>query len=279
MNWDTQTRSVLVALIGALALSAMWLAVSSARADVFGGIALLSASPLGQAEYAHDPAISEDGNYVVFDGAVAGVQGVWRRETRSGAALEQVAGGDASLPSVSADGRYVSFTTNEGASLPASTDGEMQVGGQNLEAPGVYVRDMDIAPSEPGAFTLASAKDHSAQSLTYSFPGASPEQQEVDETRFGATATGRSAITADGRTVAFVTTAESDLAGPETPPMQVAIRNLDTSETKLVSVRLRPADRQGGDQPGDGRNGASTRGRRAVRSRLDKRSPARIQHS
>ena len=66
-----------------------------ARADVFGTISLLSASPFGQAEYAHDPALSEDGRYVVFDGAIAGVQGVWRREARPGANFEQVAGGDA----------------------------------------------------------------------------------------------------------------------------------------------------------------------------------------
>ncbi len=201
---------------------------------------MLSANPFGQAEYAHDPALSEDGRYVVFDGSIAGVQGIWRRETRAGATFEEVAGGDATLPSVSADGRFVSFTTNEGASLPAITDGS-PVATPAIEAPGVYVRDMAIPPSEPGAFTLASAKDHSTQSLTYEFPGADEEEAEADRVQYGALAAGRSAITADGRTVAFVTTAQSDLAGAGTPAMQVAVRHLDTDETTLVSVRFDPA--------------------------------------
>ena len=71
-------------------------------------------------EYAHDPALSGDGRYVVFDGSVAGVTGVWRRENRPAGAVEQVAGGDAELPSISADGRYVSFTTNRGRISPNS---------------------------------------------------------------------------------------------------------------------------------------------------------------
>jgi hypothetical protein len=226
--------------IGVLALVGLP-AARPARADVFGTISLLSASPFGQAEFAHDPAISEDGRYVVFDGSVGGATGVWRRETRPGATLEQVAGGDATLPSVSADGRYVSFTTNEGASLPAITNGQMQPGEPVREAPGVYVRDMDAPPGEAGAFTLASAKDRSSQSLAYEFPGADEAELATKRTAFGATAAGRSAITADGRTVVFVTTAQSDLAGPETPPLQVAVRHLDTQETQLVSARFDPA--------------------------------------
>ena len=231
-------RKTLLALcaLGVVALGQ----AGAARADVFGTISLLSASPFGQAEYAHDPALSEDGRYVVFDGSIAGVQGVWRRETRPGATFEQVAGGSSTLPSVSADGRFVSFTSNEGASLPAITDGQIHAG-TPLEAPGVYVRDMAIAPSEPGAFTLASAKDHSTQSLTYEFPGLEEEQLATERPKFGAVAAGRSAITADGRTVVFVTTAQSDLAGPGTAPLQVAVRHLDTDETELVSVRFDPA--------------------------------------
>jgi hypothetical protein len=239
-------------LAAALCLVAFSRASPPARADVFGTISLLSASPFGQAEFAHDPALSEAGNYIVFDGSVAGVKGVWRREARPGAMLEQVAGGDATLPSVSADGRYVSFTTNEGASLPALTNGQIQTGEPRLEAPSVYVRDMSLAPSQPGAFTLVSAKNHSSQSLSYEFPGADPEQLEVDESRYGATAAGRSAITADGRTVAFVTTAWSDLAGPGTPPMQVAVRHLDTEETKLVSVRYDPQTGRAAVDPSTG---------------------------
>jgi WD40-like Beta Propeller Repeat len=238
--------AALSALLAALGLA------PGARGDVFGATALLSAGPFGQAEYAHDTDLSEDGRFVVFDGSVAGAIGVWRRETRPGATLEQVAGGNATLPSVSADGRYVSFTTNEGANLPALTDGQVHAGEQPQEAPGVYVRDMSKAPGEPGAFTLASAKDHSAQSLTYEFPGATPEEVAQKTTEYGATAAGRSAITADGRTVAFVTTAASDLAGPQTPPLQVAVRHLDTQETQLVSTRFDPATGEAAVNPETG---------------------------
>jgi hypothetical protein len=234
--------AVLLALCG-LALGVLW-PPAPARGDVFGAIAMLSASPFAQAEYAHDPALSDDGRYVVFDGSVAGVEGVWRRQTPPGSTFEQVAGGDATLPSVSADGRYVSFTTNEGASLAAITDGAIHGGVPVREAPSVYLRDMSRAPGEAGAFTLVSAKDHSAQSLLYEFPGADESELEVDTPRYGAVAAGRSAIAADGRTVAFVTTAQSDLAGPATPPLQVAVRHLDTEETELVTVRFDPATGQ-----------------------------------
>ncbi len=221
------------ALAGLLAVLLTLTFAAGSRADVFGSISLLSASPFEQMEDAHDPALSEDGKYVVFDGSIGGVTGVWRRSTAPGSPLEQVAGGDAELPSVSEEGRYVSFTTNEGRSLAAITDGLIQEGAPQRESPGVYVRDMDIAADEPGAFTLVSAKDHSSASLTYEYG----EGGKIEEERQGATAAGRSAISANGREVAFVTTARSDLAGPGTPPLQVAVRNLKTDETELVSVR------------------------------------------
>jgi WD40-like Beta Propeller Repeat len=233
------SRIVRIALFAVVA--ALGLLAPAAHADVFGAATMLSASPFGQAEYGHDPALSEDGRYVVFDGSIAGVHGIWRRSTAPGANFEQVAGGDATLPSVSSDGRYISFTTNEGASLPALTDGAIHEVGAAQEAPSVYVRDMAIGAGEPGAFTLVSAKDHSTESLAYEFPGADESELEADLKERGAVAAARSAITADGRTVAFVTTAQSDLAGPETPPMQVAVRHLDSDVTELVSVRFDPS--------------------------------------
>ena len=242
----------------AIALVSALLAAGSvtapADADVFGAISLLSASPVGQAEYAHDPAVSADGRYIVFDGLVGGVPGIWRRATTPGSLLEQVAGGDATLPSISADGRYVSFTTNEGASLPAITDGTAHLQSPQREAPQVYVRDMGRQPAEADAFTLVSAKNHTTEALTYEFPGASEAELQSKTPRYGAVAGGRSAITADGRTVVFVTTAQSNLAGPGTPPLQVAVRHLDTEETVLVSVRYdaetgRPAVDAGTGEP------------------------------
>ncbi len=98
---------------------------------------------------------------------------------------------------------------------------------------------MEREPGAPGAFTLASAQNGSTQSLTYEFPEGPSAERERRE--YGAMAAGRSALSADGRKVVFVTTATSNLAGPGTPPLQVAVRDLDTDETKLASVRLDPA--------------------------------------
>jgi len=233
----------------ALALAAAMTAASGADADVFGSIALLSASPLVQAEYARDPAISGNGRYIVFQGAVGGVEGIWRREiTRGpdgqavGGNLVQVAGGDAELPSISENGQYVSFTTNEGSELPGITD-ELPDANEAHEAPSVYVRNMEIPASSPCvagescAFTLASASSGPADELPRPLIYQYPQSRQVEEDNFGAAAAGRSAISADGSEVVFVTTAESDLAGPGTPAFQVAVRNLDTNQTQLVSVR------------------------------------------
>ena len=77
-----------------------------------------------QALYAHDPAISGDGRYVAFDGYFGGRTGVWRRNLGTGEvqpvavgftvpgseACEQAAC-DAELPSISANGQLISFTT------------------------------------------------------------------------------------------------------------------------------------------------------------------------
>jgi hypothetical protein len=249
------SRRGLSRLLGPLLAAALALAAAApAHADVFGPIELLSAGRIGagelqQAEYAHDAEISSNGRYVVFDGSVGGAVGVWRLDlaTRQ---FQQVAGGEgerpglgeglyaARFPSVSADGRYVSFTSNEGSrQLEARTrglGGEPGAGGGEPEAAGsdqVYVRDMEAAPVQPGAFVVASAVNGSGEALTYS---------ESDH-QHGAVAAAGSAISADGQEVAFVTTATSNLAGPGTPPLQVAVRALATQETILVSGEYEPA--------------------------------------
>jgi hypothetical protein len=217
---------------------------AAVQADVFEPISLVSVGQPGdssfveQAGVAEHPAISGNGRYVAFDGVFGGVKGVWRAELAgSGAdihagAIEQVAGGDAELPSISENGQYISFTTNEGVSLPAITDGQVDEH-PKPEAVNVYVRNMSVGPSEAGAFAAASAVtvNGETQPLTY----ANDENGTV-----GAVAAGRSAITANGEDVAFVTTAESDLtdpgAAPTTPALQVAVRNLVKNETKLVST-------------------------------------------
>ncbi|HEV3322996.1 MAG TPA: hypothetical protein VG147_12520 [Solirubrobacteraceae bacterium] len=222
----------------------MALAPAPAKADLFGPISLVSEGALGggapqQMEYAHDAAISGDGVYVAFDGSIAGVTGVWRRDLLTGA-LEQVAGGDAEMPSLSANGQYLSFTTNEGKSLAAITD-EQPDEAPKQEAVNVYVRNMALAPGEAGAFTIVSAANGSSEPLAYHGAG----------TTMGASAAGRSAISADGSEVAFVTTAVSNLVAypkleeeerargetpqPHTPAGQVAVRYIESGRTVLVS--------------------------------------------
>jgi hypothetical protein len=230
-----------VAMLALLAVLLSGLAAGApANADVFGPISLVSASLFQQFEFAHDPAISGDGRYVVFDGSIGGVTGVWRRERLAGGELgevEQVAGGDAELPSVSENGQYVSFTTNEGNELPNITDGLPDPVHETHEAPNVYVRNMAIpaslacAPPQPCAFTLASP-------LSYEYP--SGEFREHDMETYGAEAAGHSALSANGQKVVFVTTATSNLDGPRTPPLQVAVHDLETGSTEPVSVEDDP---------------------------------------
>jgi hypothetical protein len=232
-------------LVAGIALSL----AAPAGADVFEPIRLVSANataPAEQADFARDPAISADGDYVAFDGAFDGETGVWRRDLASGV-VEKVAGGDARLPSISEEGRYISFTTTEKL-VPEDTNND----------PDVYVRDMELPAAAPGSYVLASAitVEGSTQGLTYEFTsGVGTERRKAEEHGFGAMASGRSALSANGKKVAFVTTLPSNLAGPHTPALQVAVRNLETDETQLVSALANPAtgapelDAEGQDMP------------------------------
>jgi hypothetical protein len=225
------------------AISALVCALPAvAHADVFGPISLAStglakgAALPQQADYARDPAISGDARYVAFDGSYGGQQGVWRRDLDTGT-IEAVtvcetesdphpATCDAELPSISADGRYVSFTTTAALTKDDTNPG-----------PDVYVRDMDSRG--PAAYALASAVDGGTQGLTYEPTGKLPISFE--EAEYGSVAAGRTALSADGSRVAFVTTAISNLVGKGTPALQVAVRDLRTLRTELVSVAADPA--------------------------------------
>jgi hypothetical protein len=235
-----------------LATLAVALAPALARADVFEPISLASVSAIPgfagnqQADFSHDASISGNGRYVAFDGSYGGATGVWRRDLQTGEVVAVAAGNaaepaisapNAELPSISEDGRYVSFTTT--ARLDPLDDVN--------ESPDVYVRDMSIPASQlceagtPCAYTLASAVDGSSVGLAYEPPG---KQSITSLPLYGSLAAGRTAISADGRQVAFVTTAISNLAGIGTPALQVAVRDLDTEQTELVSVRADPATGQ-----------------------------------
>jgi hypothetical protein len=257
---------------GALALLTTLLAASGAMA-AFTAPLLLSGTPQLQFENASAPALSADGRYAVFQGALADIRGVYRRNLQT-AEVEQVAGGDASdpeepcnteddplaacdaaAPSVSADGRYVAFTTT--ADLEPLKDGRGEPSADQ-GCPEVYVRDMDKQPGEPGAYTLASALDGSETGIVFVGP-CSPSQLHL--VMAGAQAAPGVAISADGRHVVFTVLSVSNLArgpdcpeatplaecAPETPQSQVAVRNLETNATTLVS-----ATPEGQPTPGGG---------------------------
>jgi hypothetical protein len=222
-------RAAAVALLG---LCSALLAAAPAAAE-FGPIRLVSKTAVQQADVAVAPAISADGRYLAFQGTLGTATGVFREDLQSGAivpvSVTDGSAGAATAPSISADGRYVSFTTR--AQLDPDDDG----GAQTSD---VYVADMATSPP---TYELASALDgcdpaqsapHVSCGLTYSGAGE------------GSEATGRVALSADGRKVVFVTSAESDLTsgpggsteGVPTPAREVVLRNLDSDATTLVSV-------------------------------------------
>lgn len=216
-----------------------------ASADVFGPIQLASARPVQigsttiseQAESAGESVLSGDGHYLAFVGSFGGVSGIWRRDLETGI-VEQIAPGVAKLPSISAEGRYVSFTTTARLAPEDDRNG----------APDVYVRDMEKpCQSEAGAclacsedqdesereacpFVLVSAVNGSDEGASYQYANAGEE-----EPHFGSLASGRSAMSADGRYVVFETAVESNLLGTPTPAREILVRDLQTNETSLVS--------------------------------------------
>lgn len=234
----------MVALLGLLVAGTAL--ASSAGAATYSNASLLSVGPDAQFDYADSPAVSADGRYVALRGSLDGHSGIWRLDMATGA-LDPVAvdlpGVTSSLdpqaPSISASGRYVAFDTQ--ASLDPVND--------TNSAWDVYVRDMTVAPTAAGAYTLASAVNGGTQALTYlpgiGLDGAGLAGIQQGNPAFAGTPTSPGgAISADGRTVVFSVDPQSNLVDPSgttTPPGQVAVRNLDTHRTTLVSV-----DRSGG---------------------------------
>ncbi len=237
----------LVVVLGALS-------AASAHAD-FGPIELQSVGPLDQFESASAPAISADGRYLVMQGALDGVEGIFRKDLQTGQ-LQLVAGGstyvktptaprEASAPSISADGRYVSFTSAV-ALVKAAKPGR-----------NVYVRDMDVASDGAACTpeTEATGRCPFELASALSTPGASTEGLTYSSE--GASAAGRVALSADGRKVAFTIGGASNLTsepggstpGTPTPGGQVAVRNLDSHETILVSVEREAGSGQMTERP------------------------------
>jgi Tol biopolymer transport system component len=224
-----------------------------------------------------DADISADGRYVVFqtratnffedDGGVAGPHGVEPDAEPSGTlreggifrydrvtgAIQLVADGTevhtegpekgklifrgAQNPSVSADGRYVAFSTAQRL-VPQDTN-------ENVD---VYVRDMDVpltaSRQNSGAYTLVSARDGGEEPATYGVSG-----QGLPGDRPGADIWPSTAISADGKDVVFRTTeVTSDLpdGAPGIQPEQLFVRDLEAKTTTLLSREATSGEPAGG---------------------------------
>lgn len=190
---------------------------------------LVSTNSALQAEYAYEPAVSADGEYVAFTGVVASQPGVYRKDLATHE-LETVAlGVGAGAPSISANGEYVSFTSFDDPATGAPAINPVTQTPEGCTQ--VYRRQMSLAPTAPGAYRVASALSGPAdEPLTYSGSGASgcPGQ--------GSASANRAAISGDGSKVVFTVIGESDLAGPGTPGEQVAVRDFGTETTTIVSL-------------------------------------------
>lgn len=248
--------------------------VSPAMAS-FTPAVLLSGTARQQFEEANGPELSRDGEYVAFQGSLAGLTGVWRRDLRSGAIepvavaydkadpgfgapSEALSAPDAAGASISGEGRYVAFTTT--ADLEPEHTGEHgEPEGEpatDKGCPEVYRRDMSIPAADPGAYTLVSALNGGGQGIVFSGGCATVNGGFAIA---GAQAAPGVALSASGEEVAFTVLSPSDLfAYPgepsrQTPSSQVAVRNLETETTTVMSVT--PAsghDPEGEPAPGGG---------------------------
>jgi hypothetical protein len=262
----------------ALALAILAMPVSAVAfygnsADGAGGAELVSAD-YAQLEQGDDTtdfaAISADGGYVAIqtrarnffppdDPDPAGgyrAGGLFRFDLQSGT-LAKIADGSvfneadnsfvslgATKPSISADGRYVAFSTAQ--RLVAADVNE------NLD---VYVRDMDAPVGNPAAFDLVSARDGGDDPAHY---GLSPFPLPGSEP--GADVSRGVAISADGQKVAFRTEAPSDLpaaAAVDVPAGQVFLRDRAADTTTLVTATRDPGSGVMTTEPAGGAVGAA----------------------
>lgn len=223
--------------------------------DGVDGAQLVSAdyARLEQGDEATDfAAISADGRYVVIqsrarnffadgDPDPAGqyrAGGLFRFDLQT-RGLEKVADGNlfdeddpahplirlgAAKPSVSADGRYVAFST--AAPLAPADDNE------HVD---VYVRDMATPVGNPNAFDLVSARDGGGDPAHYGAPSTPLPGSEP-----GSDVSRAVSLSADGRKVVFYTTAPSDLpasASVDVPAGQVFLRDRVSNTTTLVTAK------------------------------------------
>ena len=161
------------------------------------------------------PAISADGRYVAFEsgssnlvaGDTNGFEDVFVRDLQSGTTqrVSVATGGTqgngfSSEPAISADGRYVTFSSAASNLVPGDTNG----------APDVFVRDRRSGTTQRVSVAAAGTQGNGDS--------------------------GSSAIGADGRYVAFVSRASNLVPGDTNGTSDVFVRDLQLGTTQRVSV-------------------------------------------
>jgi Tol biopolymer transport system component len=131
-------------------------------------------------------------------------------------------------PSVSAEGRYIVFSSAQQLVPRSRSD--------NTENVEVYERDMDVAPGQAGAYTLVSAQNDSEAPAGYDdslvtqpFAGGDP----------GAEVWPNTSVSANGQYVVFrsgeLPSSLPESSTPTTPAGQLFVRDLQNKTTTLVT--------------------------------------------
>jgi Tol biopolymer transport system component len=181
-------------------------------------------------ETAEPPGTEREGGIFRYDRATGGLELVASGNlvVSEGADAGKVLVRGAENPSVSAEGRYVVFSSAQ-VMVPRSQPGHTE----NVE---VYERDMDVAPGQAGAYTLVSAQngsetpaDYEDGLVTLPFPGGDP----------GAEVWPNTSVSANGQYVVFrsgeLSSNLPDSPTPTTPAGQLFVRDLQNKTTTLIT--------------------------------------------
>lgn len=157
-------------------------------------------------------------------------------------------------PSISADGRYVVFSTAESL-VAGDANGSVDVYRRDMDAPLPAGGACTGVTPPPCPYELVSARDGGAQAASFEAPSSPASGGNP-----GASASRGVALSADGQRVAFVTEAASDLPaepGIETGAGQIFVRDLAAQSTTLVSASRDAGGDQMTAQPAGGAIGAA----------------------
>jgi Tol biopolymer transport system component len=211
--------------------------------------------------------ISPDGRYVVFvsrlvPGGTNGPDHIFVRELRTGTtklvsvATDGTQGNDYSFsPSISANGRYVAFTSNATNLVPGDTNGGWDVFLHDLQTAATFRVSLGAPFTQANEGSYSAVLSHDARFVAFAsdadnlVPGDTNGSTDVFvrdrrnqtirrlSTNEAGTGSGRPAITPDGRYVAFDSTASNLVPNDTNRAQDVFVRDLLANTTNRVSLR------------------------------------------